>query len=507
MRSTATFFGQPEVPNISLTENGAMAYGTTMDTWLDFFATAGSVYNTRLHSKKQLKTSENTEELKLFKTMWSSNEQLHKILSMKLLFWLRNIPRDSKSLPGAGNRSGFRNILNWLATHDSKWVIANIEAIPCIGRWDDLEVLFGTPCENKAIELWASAITSDPQNGLACKWFPRKGIVNSKVRSYLQKSPKAFRKLLVAGTQVVEQQMCKNNWGEIDYSKVPSVAMSRSNAAFKRHDLERFTNFNVKVASCVDPNVKINAGTLYPHDIVRGLLCGGDKLTLRNQWNALPNFLQTENGDIRCIAVADTSGSMSCVVGGKVQAVHVSQAIAAYVSDKIGKNSKFYKKYIQFAGETQFTTWVGKEIDEIVGDDEYFNGSVDNTNIERCLLTILQECQKYKLQAEDCPNMLLIVSDMQFDASQMCAEERPVEAALKQYDRAGIARPRIVYWNVKPTSNKALPTIKNERGVCIASGFSPSFLKVIFENKEPETMTSLQVMLDTVKDFHIKIPE
>ena len=86
--------------------------------------------------------------------------------SLKLLFWLR----DCRG--GAGNRSGFRECVTWLANHEPNWVSENIELIPEYGRWDDLRVLFGTSLENAVAHLWAEAIRNN--NVLAAKWADRK---------------------------------------------------------------------------------------------------------------------------------------------------------------------------------------------------------------------------------------------------------------------------------------------------------------------------------------------
>ena len=83
---------------------------------------------------------------------------------------------------------------------------------------------------------------------LLCKWLPRKSkIINGKdftrdLRDFLNFSPKRYRKTLVNNTSVVETSMCANQWENIEYVHVPSVASKVYGRAFRRHDESRYQN-------------------------------------------------------------------------------------------------------------------------------------------------------------------------------------------------------------------------------------------------------------------------
>jgi hypothetical protein len=52
--------------------------------------------------------------------------------------------------------------------------------------------------------------------------------------NFLDLSPKNYRKLLVENSNTVEQLMCSKSWDKIEYSKLPSKAMSDLIAFFKK---------------------------------------------------------------------------------------------------------------------------------------------------------------------------------------------------------------------------------------------------------------------------------
>jgi len=213
------------------THNNDFAYDSTGNTLVEFFSKAGSLMSNK--NRYAYYGNENeTTALELFKSAWVTD----KAISMKLAFFLR----DCRG--GNGNRSGFRDCINWIATRYPEWVKANLHLIPEVGRWDDLKALIDTPCESDAIDFWVQAIND--KNHLAAKWTPREKYnkaLYQKLRRRMGMSPKDFRKRIVELSRgIVEGYMCQKDWQDIEYSKVPSVAMARYNNAFRRHDSARF---------------------------------------------------------------------------------------------------------------------------------------------------------------------------------------------------------------------------------------------------------------------------
>ena len=456
-------------------ENGTQ-YEFSLDHALEFFSKAGSLF-----AGRQSFYQDEESALSLFQKSWVVDKEI----TMKLLFWLR----DCRG--GAGNRSGFRECIAWLASDSPEWVEANVHLVPVHGRWDDLRALFGTPCESEAARLWASAILN--KEVLAAKWADRK---DKPLRHLLHMNEKFFRKLLAAirKDHIVEHKMCHNLWKEIEYDKVPSVAMARYTNAFTRHDGERFEKYKEALKQ---NKATIKADVLFPHDCVRTAF-SGDKEIADAQFEALPDYIG--NTDEKIIVIADTSFSMNVYVSGSVRAVDISQGLALYCSAKIPKDNPFHKKFLSFSNEGKFKDWNGMTFSQAVLDREIFDGAVGATRIDRALDLILKTAKFFNLTQDQMPTMLLIVSDMQFHHG-VDGDGTEVEKALKKWIEAGYEIPKIVYWNTAGYAGS--PATVKSRNVGLVSGFSPSILKSILaaEDFSPEG-----IMLRALEKYKVIVP-
>ena len=459
----------------SKTCNGANAFEHSENHLLEFFSKAGSLY-----TKKESYYGNESSALELFKNAWRADAEK----AMKLLFWLR----DCRG--GAGNRSGTREILTWLGNTHSEWVNANINLIPKYGRWDDLTALYNTPCENSALACWESGILGDNSVcGLASKWADRQ---DAKLRKYMKLSPKAFRQFVVQKTKVVETIMCNNEWTNINYSTVPSVASARYKNAFKRHDAqyEEWVKSLVKEGTVT----KVNAETLMPHDIVRMVKTDINDATTGAladaQLKAMPNFMEGTN--YRIMPICDFSGSMHVKVSGTIDAYEVSLALGLYCSEKVGSENPFYRKVIPFSTDSKIESWKNKTFAQAVRDIP--NGYCGGTNIQKALNRILEGAILFNATNEQIPNVLLILSDMQFDQGGVEDRNTPVNACLAKWKAAGYDIPKVIYWNLAGNNNQ--PATCADKNVALVSGFSPSVLKAVLGGTDFSPMSILEKAIE-----------
>jgi len=468
----------------AMTGNLANAYEHAEDNYLEFFSKAGSLFE-----KRQTYYATNTTALDLFKSAWRSGD---KVLCMQMLMYLRDIRG------GQGNRSGFRSIIKWLAEHESEWVIANIDMIPQIGRWDDLKVLYGTECQKAALGLWSKGLRNPKTSGLAAKWADRKDNI---FRKFLNLSPKSYRKLLVSKTKVVENDMCKNHWDRIDYNKVPSVASTRYVRAFSRHDELRYNKWRASLADSKSKN-KVNVGAIYPHDIIRQIRANHNSSKVaelnamsERQLKDMKNYIPKNQ---RIMPICDFSGSMMCSISGSITPFDVSLALGLYCSEKVGKDNPFYRRLIPFSSNSRLVSWENMNLVEAV--KRIPNGYIGSTNIQSAFTSILEAAEFFKATKDQMPTMLLILSDMQFDRGGV-SDTTPVEESLELWESMGYDRPQIVYWNMNAYDNQ--PATCKDKNVGLVSGFSPAILESVLAG---EDFTPMGVLRRAVSKYNIITP-
>ena len=416
--------------------------------------------------------------------------------ALRIAQWARDVRG------GAGERKIFRDVLLNLAKTDGDACVALLRKVPELGRWDDLLIFEkDSAAEAVAFTMISDALKED--NGLCAKWMPRKGEVAARLRSFLGWTPKFYRKRLVELTKVVEQDMCANKWDEINFNHVPSVASARYKKAFAKHT-PKYKEWAAKLVS-TDPEVaktvKVNAGAVYPYDVLKGLIGSyGIRYEKSNldhitaQWDALPNYV----GDANILPVVDVSGSMATPAGGynsksKVTCLDVSVSLGLYLADK--NKGKFKDTFLTFSGKPQLLHLNGDIVQKI----EQMNRSAweMNTNLHAAIKKILDVATKGNVPAEEMPKVLLILSDMQFD---QCAryDDSAMQMIERKYAEAGYAVPQIVFWNLNAADN--VPVKFNKQGVALVSGFSPTIMKSVLaadlEEFTPEAIMRKTIMSD-----------
>ena len=476
-----------------LTENGAVGYRTTGKKLLDLnFAVAS------------LRRASETEIINKFMDAYFED----KITAVKWLFYARDVRE------GLGERRLFRIVMKEFTTQEPKAVKELISLIGEYGRYDDLWCLLNTELKEDVISIVHKQLGEDHMKmhdnksiSLLCKWLPSENASSKDTKRYatiirkgLEMTPRAYRKMLSTMRKyidVVECKMSAKEWGAINYETVPSRANLIYNNAFLRNDEERRRAY---LSALEKGEAKINAGTLYPHDIVHKYKYGFGRsvdTALEGLWKALPD---TVKGCGNTIVVADGSGSMTCNVGGNtgVTALDVANSLAIYFAER--SSGEFKDKYITFSEKPQLVDFSNaKNLYEKLMIARQHN-EVANTNIEAVFELILSTAIKNHMSQEDIPANILIVSDMEFDSCATSGEaptrngwggyystyNRPTTTLFntiaKKYESHGFLLPRIVFWNVNSRTG-TIPVKENDLGVALVSGFSVNIVNMVMSNK------------------------
>jgi hypothetical protein len=452
------------------TENGMTTNTTSMNYNVDLFFKAGALRN-----------ADDSLIISLVSKAWNEDHTT----CLQILFWSRDIRG------GAGERRFFKTAIKYIADKDPQGMADILCLIPEFGRWDDLLIFEDTQSEDFALSIIDTALNAG--NSLCAKWMPRKGTFASKLRKFMELTPKAYRKKLVKLTNVVETQMCANDWNSIEFGKLPSVASARYQKAFGKHAYESYSSY---IQSLVNGEAKINAGAVYPYDITKSLIKGNETVA-SEQWKALPNFL--EGNTERILPLVDVSGSMSSVCGGNLTCMDVAISLGLYISER--NEGPFKDHFITFSSKPQLQHLTGSLKDRF-----YQMGSSDwdmYTNLEAAYRLILDQAVKHKVSQEEMPTQILILSDMEFDTAIVsrvwCGANtgwNPTaqEMIKSMFTDAGYELPNIIYWNIQ-SRGENVPVRFDEQGTALISGFSPSIMTSLLSGT---SMNPLSIMMETI---------
>ena len=448
------------------TANGAATLATSSNALVDLFFVIGS-------SRKQ-------DISHKFLSALSVDPQL----TMKMLFWARDVRG------GAGERDTFRRLIKLLATSNQSLARSVVDLVPEYGRWDDLECVMGTPLEQDALRVWASAIHRG--EALACKWAPRKGpLANSLRKKMGVATPKEYRQLVVNNGRSVEQHMCARQWHNIHYDHVPSVASARYQKAFSKNDPRRYSDWRQGLQTGA---TRVNAGAVYPYDVVKSANQGDPQVAVA-QWNALPNYL---TDDASILPLVDTSSSMHTPVGGNknLTCMDVAVSLGLYIADR--QKGAFSNMFLNFDSRSRIHNLEGDLLSKLTSlRGCQWGGS---TNIESAFREILRVAVLGNVLPKDMPRYLLVLTDMGFDPRFQVAEQTAFDMAREIYARHGYALPTIVWWNLSHRpggygGDSNTPVTAHENGTALISGFSPSIMKSVLASG---TVSPYDIMLEAI---------
>lgn len=466
--------------NKTETLNGATTNISSGKYCLDLFASIGASRNL-----------DENEIVKRFHRAFCEDKNI----AMKILFFARDIRG------GLGERKVFRTIIKNLPKTSRSALVKNIQNIPEYGRFDDLLELMDTSCKREVVAYINEQLQKDIANietgevSLLAKWLPSINATNiqtvklgKRLAQCLNMSEKEYRQTLSklrAKIKIIENNLREKDYS-FDYSIQPAKAMFKYKKAFIRNDKERYEEFLNNVQSGA---IKMNTGTLYPYDIVRSIIYGGElsdeeKKSLDVTWNSLPNYTRDENA----LVVVDGSGSM--YYGGNPKPAEVAQSLAVYFAER--NTGLFKNHFITFSENPRLI--------EIKGDDIYnkirfcigFNECA-NTNIQRVFELILKTATKNKLSSKDMPETIYIISDMEFDICTVDADLTNFEYTKQKFSEKGYNLPKLVFWNVNSWQQQ-VPVKENEQGVILVSGCTPKIFEMVMEGET----SPYKFMLDTI---------
>ena len=479
-----------------LTENGAYAYNSTAQgAILDMFSQIGAL---RSRSEQDI--------IQKFAAAYREDA----LLAIKLMFYGGDIREG-----GTGERRTFRICLRWLAENRPNVVIKNLELIPYFNRFDSLFVLVGTKCESAMWEFVNKTLIADVRAmkaskhekyvpiTLLAKWMPSENASSHETRNMAHKAmkalsinPRSYRRMLSAlrkHIDVVERRMAAGEWSLIDYSKVPSYAMKNYGSAFAKHDYERF---NAYIKSVEKGEVKINASTLFPYDLVEKYMNScyygnrvGDCImttdsnsVVEAQWKALPNYITKP---MNAVVMADVSGSMR----GRPMATSIGLAIYFAQHNK----GHYHNQYMTFTSSPKFVNiQEGANLYDCV--KQVASAGVGySTNLDAGFKAILDTAKYYKVPKSQMLEALIVISDMEIDPYMRPGRHWDfVDVWKNRFAAAGYVCPKIIMWNVNARKDTFL---SQSEDIIFISGQSAAAFKHLCNNLNGITAYDLMLQV------------
>lgn len=188
------------------------------------------------------------------------------------------------------------------------------------------------------------------------------------------------------------------------------------------------------------------------------------------QFAALPNFV----GDAKILPLVDVSGSMNSTIGGGVTtALDVAISLGLYLSSNT--SSDFKDMFVTFSSRPKIEVLKGT-LSQKFAQMSRANWEM-STNLHGAMEEILRVATSNEVSAENMPDVLLILSDMQFDA---CAryDDSAMDMIKRKFASAGYKMPNIVFWNLTAAATNT-PVKTNDKGVALVSGFSPAIMGAV----------------------------
>jgi hypothetical protein len=251
------------------------------------------------------------------------------------------------------------------------------------------------------------------------------------------------------------------------------------------------------LASLEKGETKINAGAVYPYDIIKNLKQGNTR-GANAQWDALPNYM--DGNEERVLPLVDVSSSMNCAAGGNanITCMDVAISLGLYISER--NVGPFKDAFITFHDSPSLEVVKGNL-------NERYNQMAHakwggSTNLQGAFKVLLEKAVRSKVAPSEMPTMMLILSDMEFNQAvgggwggRTSWTDTAQEMIEKMYAEAGYTMPKIVYWNIQSRSDSNKPVQFDKKGTALVSGFSPALLTSLLAGKE---MTPFSMMMEVI---------
>lgn len=503
----------------TLTENGGVAYKSTLNPFTDLFVKLGTA----------------TELNKTITDLIDNCFNLNLELLTRIMLYSRDIEL------GQGRREHFKYFLDKLIKEKYYNLYHEIvfNKVPLYGRLDDLftETQLSA-AGNMGLdydvldEIFKYVLNKPRVNNLNVfpdyhiyKWLPREQSNNkfskssflnrlickkySVTKAEYRKAIQKFK--LDNKLETVENQLCNGEYKNIDYQKVPSVASVKYHDTFLNKDYENYITYlnskdkkvNTKAVDIVTIMKNYNSDIIYNNNCLEET-----KLLLNKQYEEM--FKNGVKSEATVLPIIDNSGSMTSFVCSGVEGRLAAYSLGIYLSDI---NTNIFKNvYGLFGEKTVLRKFVSDDFVSKIVELEVQNCGY-TTNIQSVFDTILERAINENLKQEDLPKYIVVLTDMEFNPvknnkfsyDNFGYNETIFKYAKEKYEKNNYKLPKIIFWNLDKNTNHFPVTFEDEGSICI-SGYNQKLLESILQGNI-EKFNIVNIMLSTLDNERYTFPD
>ncbi|KAH7402861.1 hypothetical protein BKA66DRAFT_404664 [Pyrenochaeta sp. MPI-SDFR-AT-0127] len=410
------------------------------------------------------------------------NDQFYRALHMSVARLFAVQLQEDKALLDSGKKSDLKKL-----SLAAKWA-------PTFGEFHDKHTFI--------LSSIAEILFPDP--ALHCPDASNRELYLRHVREqYRKQYASPLRKAL----GIVERDIAAENFENIKYDRIPSLAMDRYTGLFIKKDYERFAGYIQDVSK---GDAKISGATLLPSTLIskaRGLSAFRGTVTnakdfhgmkaaveakinadvLDGQWNSLVKRVRDAGTLQSSIAICDVSGSMtfdtfkdkSCPMDS---AIGLSLLIAEVTAPPFGGGFITFSQtpeYISIGGGDHDTRGLVEKVRNMEGSSWGMNTDFVAVFEE----VILPMAISNNLKQEDMVKQIFVFSDMQFDAADDGSNRwtSSYDRIKAKFAAAGYEVPRLIFWNLAGEST-VKPVTMEDSDTALVSGYSQGMLRAFLES-------------------------
>jgi hypothetical protein len=491
------------------TWNGAISNSTSGSSTLDYFAKCGS-YRGRSCAEV------NADMASIFGA--------DPVQAMKIVLYNRMVTRKAKGFEnvcdtvqrGQGQRDEFVKSLAWLENNRPDYLYKNLWLVPVVGCWKDLwydSAASGFHYyinQKEVFKVIKAGLKSEYHRGLLAKYLPkirsRKSVKNDRhVRlnnfaralctelGWTEAHYRKFKSNPESCAHLYQRQMCANEWTDLDFNMIPGKALfnllSRKGKDKKnpieRHDLEKKYLDWIKQ----QPVAKF---TGYPYELLKAAKSQRTVMqtfTYDAQFQGLiakaKDSVPAELLQKGVLCALDTSGSMGYMghYGAPVdlQPIDVCVGLGIYFASLI--EGYFHNHVIMFDSESRFLKLQGESFCGKVDQITKYPTAWGSTNFQSAIDEIVRIRKQHpEIPVSDFPEVLLVVSDMQFNPSG--SNETNYEMARRKLRAVGLPDMTIIWWQVNGRCTSDVPSTMSDPGTVLISGMDGAIVTAILGGTE-----------------------